>query len=731
MSAVTGPDNPPPSWDFIWRLFMSRPRTRAWLFERETPPLSQVVCALGNSPMLQGYIFGAATPEALPDYRLPDIGDIAAVFSHDGPVLLGFTLSRNNIQPVLPTLYDISADPRMSDAVTITRQTARQISPYPGPTHWLSVECNWYRSGVLSVVTSANPCFSDRRVGQIPPPFDHIETRFFHAKTAQRMHDIVQQLGRDAESGFSLEEIFGIPDELLNPSKDFYILRCVELESPASCPFCSIRGLDACRCPTASKKRALSSGAPRVLPSSANPVKAPVVGQFAESPFTETALQMSRMMSALSVEDDDSDISDLLPTKRASFLWRMYLRDILEANEGGVMVSRWLERSSDRPEGEIVLRDFMQVPYRFLSSKGLRLQGQIQHICVQLGIDCGSPRPDQLLMFPPKSYVDSRDDAIVFLDLDYSHAIDASSQEELQMTASRSSDDGSTQYVISPSWHGSRDGSTSSQLMTSAGLLEQEESNGIAKRHRTNRELWDESTDTLAVSDKFKANPNLNIEASPRDHAPTEFSMATSLKVEAKVYSKAGCEVGVMNDGLQNVEGIGNEARQSEGGSLVQAGAEGLYPPVWKCNQCGILIRGKRGNLTRHISNRHLRIRSFACEEDNCGRKFQTRLNLERHTKAVHLGRPFACQICPRTFKNGEDLSKHINNAHSKANATLACDICGSCFGRRSTRNRHIAKVHKIAPARVNSASGMGAGDESKNTAEPSTAINAEEVGVT
>lgn len=116
---------------------------------------------------------------------------------------------------------------------------------------------------------------------------------------------------------------------------------------------------------------------------------------------------------------------------------------------------------------------------------------------------------------------------------------------------------------------------------------------------------------------------------------------------------------------------------------------------VWTCDRCGQQIRGKKGNLNRHIANKHENIRAFACTKPNCGRKFQTRLNLVRHEQAVHVGRPFTCPSCPRAFKTQDDLDAHVRSAHEEADLKLECEICGNCFGRRSTLNRHMAKVHK------------------------------------
>lgn len=57
---------------------------------------------------------------------------------------------------------------------------------------------------------------------------------------------------------------------------------------------------------------------------------------------------------------------------------------------------------------------------------------------------------------------------------------------------------------------------------------------------------------------------------------------------------------------------------------------------MYKCPICGIEIRNKRSNLTRHITNKHSSKRRFACHASGCDRKFQTRLNLTRHQHTTH-----------------------------------------------------------------------------------------------
>lgn len=149
--------------------------------------------------------------------------------------------------------------------------------------------------------------------------------------------------------------------------------------------------------------------------------------------------------------------------------------------------------------------------------------------------------------------------------------------------------------------------------------------------------------------------------------------------------------------GARDVDGdYGNHAGDVEENDVEADTAKGKgSKTIWTCDRCGVKIRGKKGNLNRHIANKHDNIRAFACARVNCGRKFQTRLNLVRHEKAVHEGRPHECLKCPRTFKSSDDLDAHMQASHNDPNATLACEVCGSCFGRRSTLNRHMSKVHK------------------------------------
>ncbi len=133
-----------------------------------------------------------------------------------------------------------------------------------------------------------------------------------------------------------------------------------------------------------------------------------------------------------------------------------------------------------------------------------------------------------------------------------------------------------------------------------------------------------------------------------------------------------------------------------------------IGPGLWRCLECGMEIRGRRANLNRHIENRHDLVRKFECPNADCGKKFQTKVNLDRHVAGVHEGRPLKCSKCPRDFKTPEGLSEHNRIAHEKAR-TLACKTCGKCYGRRSSLRRH-SKVHKKERAAATEAASAGAG---------------------
>lgn len=271
--------------------------------------------------------------------------------------------------------------------------------------------------------------------------------------------------------------------------------------------------------------------------------------------------------------------------------------------------------------------------YRFLSTSGISAHGRIQRLCSQLGIQCHSPVPNIKLV----------DDIV-------------------------------------------HDGGPS---------------------------LDDNARSPLAFSDVLEQDVvRLEVDGARRDGAPggisgrrrgEEVQVAgedAHLRKRRRTSPCAGAELGASSQSFETVQSMGKALGTTQGGrqkdNLGGGGELGKGNSIWKCDQCGIEIRGKKGNLNRHISNKHDKIRAHECEVKNCGRTFQTRLNLVRHIKAVHEGRPFPCPKCTRTFKYERDLSAHVATVHCQGDAQpqLTCDVCGSCFARQSTLNRHRDNVH-------------------------------------
>ena len=57
---------------------------------------------------------------------------------------------------------------------------------------------------------------------------------------------------------------------------------------------------------------------------------------------------------------------------------------------------------------------------------------------------------------------------------------------------------------------------------------------------------------------------------------------------------------------------------------------------VFTCPICGLQVRNKKSNLTRHIAIKHEKARNFVCDVRTCERRFQSKHNLERHRRSVH-----------------------------------------------------------------------------------------------
>jgi uncharacterized Zn-finger protein len=109
----------------------------------------------------------------------------------------------------------------------------------------------------------------------------------------------------------------------------------------------------------------------------------------------------------------------------------------------------------------------------------------------------------------------------------------------------------------------------------------------------------------------------------------------------------------------------------------------------FKCEECHTLF-SRKGELTRHHGLNRCRARPnhplygrvdinkirpatsnqnkpFKCEEEDCGKAFTKKYNLNKHMRFMHLGiKPHICSYCIAAFCEKRDLKAHENSAHPK-----------------------------------------------------------------
>lgn len=72
-----------------------------------------------------------------------------------------------------------------------------------------------------------------------------------------------------------------------------------------------------------------------------------------------------------------------------------------------------------------------------------------------------------------------------------------------------------------------------------------------------------------------------------------------------------------------------------------------------------------------------------------CDKMFSTPHGLEVHARRSHSGkRPFACELCNKTFGHEVSLSQH-RSVHT-SEKTFECKQCGKSFKRSSTLSTHL-----------------------------------------
>lgn len=727
-------------WNFIWSYFIQAPRIRQWLFTKQPPPSEHVVQALVSSPILTGYIFGPHS-ELVRSYAFPDIGDLHCVYCSDGDALLGYHFGFQGIHPVLPLMFQVARDPCLGDPSVLVRRTAVQKAPFPGVSCYLSIEFSWFHSGALAVCASVHPIDTDlQQTSGTTPFFDHAELRVFNRSSAELLSKTVNLYASSIDfANFPQPHHFAkLPSDFLEPPDDYHSITIQEpndSEYDASLILPYVRSSSD---QTFAVEREMS--VEQSLPPSPNSLGGTPAG---------------------TTHGDVTSLAD----PRTIMLWKEYQDKIANSRRTGLVSSMFSQKKGGRFAKPVSLfgRDSR---YSFLSTTGINIHGRIQRLCNQLQLDSSSPFPDTALSTMQQQPGHDRYKECEDIDITNNiyQRVDAASQ-----TVPPPSDDVLRTWAQPPN-HAypsmpmfnpppmllastvdlTGGSTTSSSLSPSASYSEPEHSSGddmrqsSRKRRRTAMSPFDDTFSKTPILDVhqppklvhnahehivtvpsdsarlplFDTTPNRTFDIAdilaqdtrpPQQPSPNGVAVVPVPSSELAISSIQTIQTMAGKDGNRTVPTAKQAADQR-----AQLIAEPVGSPsvgkgpktIWICDRCGVQIRGKKGNLHRHIANKHDNIRAYACKVPNCGRKFQTRLNLVRHETAVHKGRPFACPNCPRAFKYEDDLKAHVKSAHTEVEVVLACDVCGSCFGRKSTLNRHKAKVHKLDQSTQKAVSG-------------------------
>ncbi|XP_062853320.1 growth factor independent 1A transcription repressor b [Trichomycterus rosablanca] len=109
-----------------------------------------------------------------------------------------------------------------------------------------------------------------------------------------------------------------------------------------------------------------------------------------------------------------------------------------------------------------------------------------------------------------------------------------------------------------------------------------------------------------------------------------------------------------------------------------------LLNGAFKCIKCSKVFSTPHG-LEVHVRRSHSGTRPFAC--DICGKTFGHAVSLEQHRSVHSQERSFDCKICGKTFKRSSTLSTHLL-IHSDTRP-YPCQYCGKRFHQKSDMKKH------------------------------------------
>jgi len=101
------------------------------------------------------------------------------------------------------------------------------------------------------------------------------------------------------------------------------------------------------------------------------------------------------------------------------------------------------------------------------------------------------------------------------------------------------------------------------------------------------------------------------------------------------------------------------------------------------CPLCGASVTA----LAVHMNSVHTGVKNFPCPE--CGKKFKSNYDLNRHRDTVHLGNKPCCPFCGKHLAN---IRQHIRVVHKQIR--FPCTICKKQMTTKAELKKHYAKCH-------------------------------------
>ncbi|XP_063000794.1 zinc finger protein Gfi-1b isoform X1 [Elgaria multicarinata webbii] len=105
---------------------------------------------------------------------------------------------------------------------------------------------------------------------------------------------------------------------------------------------------------------------------------------------------------------------------------------------------------------------------------------------------------------------------------------------------------------------------------------------------------------------------------------------------------------------------------------------------TYHCVICNKIFSTPHG-LEVHVRRSHSGTRPFACEV--CGKTFGHAVSLEQHTNIHSQEKSFDCKMCGKSFKRSSTLSTHLL-IHSDTRP-YPCQYCGKRFHQKSDMKKH------------------------------------------